>query len=86
MGKGKRSRTTLLGGNFACLEGIGFDSEDDDYEVDLTDGVSNSTVITTARRPFKKKAHDTDPSPLMEGGGRSLKVLGFTQSQRASFL
>ena len=54
--------------------------------MDLTDGDSNSTVTTTARRPYKKKTLNTYPSPLMEGDGRSLKVLGFTQSQRASFL
>ncbi|AES95351.1 chromatin remodeling factor CHD3 (pickle), putative [Medicago truncatula] len=40
----------------------------------------------TGRRPSKKKAHNTDPPPLIECDGRSLKVLGYTQSQTASFL
>jgi len=31
-------------------------------------------------------ADNTNPPPLMEGEGRSLKVLGYTQRQRASFL
>ena len=31
-------------------------------------------------------ADNTNPPPLMEGEGRSLKVLGFTQRQRAAFL
>jgi len=30
-GKGKRNRTTLLEENFARLESIGSDDEDDDY-------------------------------------------------------
>jgi len=54
--------------------------------VGLTDSDSNSIGTSTARIPFKKKAHNTDPPPIMEGDGRSLKVVGFTQSQRDFFL
>ncbi|RHN76986.1 putative DNA helicase transcription regulator Homeodomain-LIKE family [Medicago truncatula] len=119
LGKGKRNRTTLLGENFARLEGVGSsDYEDDDYEVDHTDGDSNSTRTTTSKRPSKKTARNTyqysliisflilefiylsltmmliyslaadntNPPALMEGEGKSLKVIGFTQRQRAAFL
>jgi len=37
LGKGKRNCTTLLGENFARLERVDSDCEDDDYEVDLID-------------------------------------------------
>jgi chromodomain-helicase-DNA-binding protein 4 len=106
---------SFKGENFARLEGVGSDGEEDDYEVDHTGGDSNSTRTTTARRPSKKKACNTyqysliisliilefiylsltviliytlaeDPPPLMEGEGKSLKVLGYTQRQRAAFL
>ncbi|CAK8569972.1 unnamed protein product [Lathyrus sativus] len=89
LGKGKRNRPKFLGENFSRLEDGSSDGEDDNYEVDLTDGNSNSTGTTTAKRPSKKKARsadNTDPLPLMEGEGKSLRVLGFSQSQRAAFL
>lgn len=105
-------------GENSRLEDVSSDGEDDNYEVALTDGDSNSTGTTTAKRPSKKKARsiyqylliislmimdfiylfltvmliyilaadNTDPLPLMEGEGKSLRVLGFSQSQRAAFL
>lgn len=42
--------------DLAGLEDVSSDGEDDNYEAELTDGDSNSTGITTARRPYKKKA------------------------------
>ncbi|KAH1119521.1 hypothetical protein GLYMA_17G217300v4 [Glycine max] len=87
LGKGKRNRNKWLGGGFSGLEDVSSDDEDDSYKEDLTDDDSNSTETTTTRRPHKKKARDSmGPLPLMEGEGRSLKVLGFTQNQRAAFV
>ncbi|KAL5071495.1 hypothetical protein RYX36_022382 [Vicia faba] len=87
LGKGKRNRTKFLVRDFSRLEDVSSDGEDDNYEVDLTDGDSNSTGTTTAKRPSKKKARNNmDPLPLMQGEGKSLRVLGFSQSQRAAFL
>lgn len=42
--------------DLAGLEDVSSDGEDDNYEAELTDGDSNSTGTTTARRPYKKKA------------------------------
>lgn len=103
---------------FSHLEDVSYDGEDDNYEVNLTNGDSNSTGTTTAKRPSKKKprsiyqylliislmimdfiylsltviliyilaADNMEPLPLLEGKGKSLRVLGFSQSQRAAFL
>lgn len=54
------------GDDFGGLEDVSSDSEDDNYEADLTDDDSNSTGTTTARRPYKKKAHGTHPYLLIE--------------------
>ncbi|XP_073223963.1 CHD3-type chromatin-remodeling factor PICKLE isoform X2 [Cicer arietinum] len=87
LGKGKRNRNKFLGQDFAGLEVTISDGEDDNYKVDLTHGNSNSTETAASRRPCKKKArYNTDPLPLMEGEGKSLRVLGFSRSQRAAFL
>ncbi|XP_045799661.1 CHD3-type chromatin-remodeling factor PICKLE-like [Trifolium pratense] len=83
LGKGKRSRRKLLvchHKRFSHLDDVSSDEEDEDYEVNLS-----------AKSHSKKKAHsniadNTDPLPLMEGEGNSLKVLGFNQSQRNTFL
>ncbi|KAK2452874.1 protein CHROMATIN REMODELING [Trifolium repens] len=74
LGKGKRSRTKLLVSGFVDLGDVSSDDEDENYE--------------TAKSHSKKKAHsnnNTNSLPLMEGEGNSLKVLGFTQSQRNTF-
>ncbi|XP_019437785.1 PREDICTED: CHD3-type chromatin-remodeling factor PICKLE-like isoform X2 [Lupinus angustifolius] len=91
LGKGKRNRKTIVSveeDDLAGLEDVSSDGEDDNYEADLTDGDSNSTGATSARRPYKKKARaeSTEPLPLMEGVGRSFRVLGFNQNQRATFV
>ncbi|CAL0327180.1 unnamed protein product [Lupinus luteus] len=91
LGKGKRNRKTMVSveeDDLAGLEDVSSDGEDDNYEADLTDGDSNSTGATSARRPYKKKARaeSTEPLPLMEGVGKSFRVLGFNQNQRATFV
>ncbi|XP_019438781.1 PREDICTED: CHD3-type chromatin-remodeling factor PICKLE-like [Lupinus angustifolius] len=90
LGKGKRSRNKMLGDDFAGPEDLNSDGEDDNYEADpdLTDDSSNSNGTVSTRRSHKKKVHaiSTEPLPLMEGEGRSLRILGFNQNQRAAFL
>ncbi|KAE9588990.1 hypothetical protein Lal_00012672 [Lupinus albus] len=90
LGKGKRSRNKLLGDDFAGPEDLNSDVEDDNYEADpdLTDDSSNSNGTVSTRRSHKRKVHaiSTEPLPLMEGEGRSLKILGFNQHQRATFV
>ncbi|KAF7815579.1 CHD3-type chromatin-remodeling factor PICKLE isoform X1 [Senna tora] len=72
------------------LAGLGDVSSDgdDNSEVELTDGDANSTGIIS-RSPYKKRARAADssePLPLMEGEGKSFRVCGFNQSQRAAFV
>ncbi|OIV96461.1 hypothetical protein TanjilG_07853 [Lupinus angustifolius] len=91
LGKGKRSRKMMVSveeDDLAGLEDVSTDGEDDNYEAELTDGDSNSTGTTSARRPYRKKARadSSEPLPLMEGEGRSFRVLGFSQNQRAAFV
>ncbi|XP_019447576.1 PREDICTED: CHD3-type chromatin-remodeling factor PICKLE-like isoform X1 [Lupinus angustifolius] len=90
LGKGKRSRNKWQGDDFAAPEDVSSDGEDDNYEADpdLSDDSSNSTGTVSARRPHKRKVHanSSEPLPLMEGEGRSLRVLGFNQNHRAAFV
>ncbi|XP_044463556.1 CHD3-type chromatin-remodeling factor PICKLE-like isoform X3 [Mangifera indica] len=93
LGKGKRSRKQMVSvedDDLAGLEDVSSDGEDDNYEADLTDGDTSTTSTGTqsGRRPHKKKSRvdSTEPIPLMEGEGRSLRVLGFSQNQRAAFV
>ncbi|CAK7353888.1 unnamed protein product [Dovyalis caffra] len=91
LGKGKRSRKQMVSveeDDLAGLEDVSSDGEDDNYEAELTDGETTSSGIQTGRRPYKKKARvdNMEPIPLMEGEGRSFRVLGFNQNQRAAFV
>ncbi|XP_058203375.1 CHD3-type chromatin-remodeling factor PICKLE-like isoform X3 [Rhododendron vialii] len=91
MGKGKRSRKQMVSveeDDLAGLEDVSSDGEDDNYEAELTDGETTSTGLPTGRRPYRKKArvNSAEPLPLMEGEGRSFRVLGFNQNQRAAFV
>ncbi|XP_073042512.1 CHD3-type chromatin-remodeling factor PICKLE-like isoform X1 [Primulina eburnea] len=90
MGKGKRSRKQMVSveeDDLAGLEDVSSDGEDDNYEAELTDNETASTGAATVRRPYRKRARDTsEPLPLMEGEGRSFRVLGFNQNQRALFV
>ncbi|PSS11200.1 CHD3-type chromatin-remodeling factor PICKLE like [Actinidia chinensis var. chinensis] len=91
MGKGKRSRKQMVSvedDDLAGLEDVSSDGEDDNYEAELTDGETASSGIPAGRRPYKKKArvNSAEPIPLMEGEGRSFRVLGFNQNQRTAFV
>ncbi|CAI0416517.1 unnamed protein product, partial [Linum tenue] len=90
LGKGKRSRKQIASiedDDLAGMEDLTSDGEDDNYEADLTDG-ENSSGTQAGRRPYRKRARrdNSEPIPLMEGEGRSFKVLGFNQNQRALFV
>uniref|UniRef100_A0A2P2L869 Chromodomain helicase DNA binding protein n=1 Tax=Rhizophora mucronata TaxID=61149 RepID=A0A2P2L869_RHIMU len=88
LGKGKRSRKQMVSveeDELAGLEDVSSDGEDDNYEAELTDGETTSHGTQPGRRPYRKKAR-AEPAPLMEGEGKSFKVLGFNQNQRAAFV
>ncbi|XP_059290027.1 CHD3-type chromatin-remodeling factor PICKLE-like [Lycium ferocissimum] len=93
MGKGKRSRKQMVSvedDDLAGLEDVSTDGEDDNYEAeaDSSDGETASSGAPVVRKAPKKKARvdSVGPLPLMEGEGRSFRVLGFNQSQRAAFV
>lgn len=100
LGKGKRSRKQMVSveeNDLAGLEDVSSDGEDDNYEAELSDGEANSDGTPTSsgtpagRKPPKKRARvsaveSMEPLPLMEGQGRSFRVLGFNQHQRAAFV
>lgn len=91
MGKGKRSRKQMVSvedDDLAGLEDVSSDGEDDNYEVELTDGETVSSGTASGKKPYRKKARGdgVEPLPLMEGEGKSFKVLGFNQNQRAAFV
>ncbi|KAJ8751693.1 hypothetical protein K2173_025859 [Erythroxylum novogranatense] len=91
LGKGKRSRKQMVSveeDDLAGLEDVSSDGEDDNYEADLTDGETASTGTLSGKRTYKKRSRmdSMEPIPLMEGEGRSFKVLGFNQNQRAAFV
>lgn len=90
MGKGKRSRKQMVSveeDDLAGLEDISSDGEDDNYEAEFTDGETAPAGVQTSRKPRKRARSDpSEPLPLMEGEGRSFRVLGFNQNQRALFV
>ncbi|CAI9092629.1 OLC1v1027924C1 [Oldenlandia corymbosa var. corymbosa] len=121
MGKGKRSRKQMVSveeDDLAGLEDVSSDGEDDNYEVDLTDGEIAPAGAPLVRRPYRKRARcilllwlvlfnelvkdvtsancesfllifsvdPSEPLPLMEGEGKSFRVLGFNQNHRAVFV
>ncbi|CAN6682573.1 unnamed protein product [Malus baccata var. baccata] len=93
LGKGKRSRKQMVSvddDDLAGLEDVSSDGEDDNYEAEVMDGeTSSSGTASGGKRPPNRKrsrVESTEPPPLMEGEGRSFKVLGFNQSQRALFV
>ncbi|KAK3033012.1 hypothetical protein RJ639_037141 [Escallonia herrerae] len=91
MGKGKRSRKQMVSveeDDLAGLEDVSSDGEDDNYEAELTDGETASAEAPPVRKPSRKKPRvdSSEPLPLMEGEGRSFRVLGFSQNQRAAFV
>ncbi|KAL5785967.1 hypothetical protein ACOSQ2_008359 [Xanthoceras sorbifolium] len=91
LGKGKRYRKQMVSvedDDLAGLEDVSSDGEDDNYEAELTDGDTTSTGAPSGRRPYKKRPRvdNLDPIPLMEGEGRSFRIMGFNQNQRAAFV
>jgi chromodomain-helicase-DNA-binding protein 4 len=72
--------------DLAGLEDVSSDG-DESYEAESTDGEAAGQGVQTGRRPYRRKGRDNlEPTPLMEGEGRSFRVLGFNQSQRAIFV
>ncbi|GAB2275370.1 hypothetical protein Dimus_010129 [Dionaea muscipula] len=90
LGKGKRSRKQMVSvedDDLAGLEDVSSDGEDDNYEIEISDSETNSSGVP-GRKPYRKRARGdgTEALPLMEGEGKSFRVLGFNQSQRAAFV
>ncbi|GMJ11122.1 CYTOKININ-HYPERSENSITIVE 2, hypersensitive to red and blue 2, GYMNOS [Hibiscus trionum] len=88
LGKGKRSRKQMVSveeDDLAGLEDVSSDGED--FEAELTDG-DTSSGNQSGRRLYRKRVRvdNLEPLPLMEGEGKSFRVLGFNQSQRAAFV
>ncbi|KAF5955884.1 hypothetical protein HYC85_008740, partial [Camellia sinensis] len=86
MGKGNRSRKQMVSvedEDLAVPKG-----EDNNYEAELTDEETAASGILTGRRPYRKKIRvdSAESLPLMEGEGRSFRVKGFNQNQRAAFV
>ncbi|KAH9760407.1 CHD3-type chromatin-remodeling factor PICKLE [Citrus sinensis] len=80
LGKGKRSRKQMVSveeDDLAGLEDVSSEGEDDNYEADLTDGDTTSSGTQPGRKPNKKRSRvdSMEPPPLMEGEGRSFRVL-----------
>ncbi|XP_072989353.1 CHD3-type chromatin-remodeling factor PICKLE isoform X2 [Typha latifolia] len=92
MGKGKRSRKQMTAADeddLAGLQDVSSEDEDYRYEEDLSDTETSLTGNGSGRRgEFSKKRGrgHMEPLPLMEGEGRSFRVLGFNQNQRAMFV
>ncbi|CAM8889747.1 unnamed protein product [Rhodiola kirilowii] len=90
MGKGKRSRKQMVSvddDDLAGLEDVSSDGEDDNYEADIAEGDALNGVVS-GRRPYRKRSRvdSSEPLPLMEGEGKSLRVLGFNKHQRYIFV
>ncbi|XP_028103020.1 CHD3-type chromatin-remodeling factor PICKLE-like [Camellia sinensis] len=90
MGKGNKSCKQMVSvenEDLAGLEDVSFEGEDNNYEVELIDEETAASGILTGRRPYRKKILDSAESlPLTEGEGRSFRVKGFNQNQRAVFV
>ncbi|XP_047325059.1 CHD3-type chromatin-remodeling factor PICKLE-like [Impatiens glandulifera] len=95
MGKGKRSRKQMLhieDNDCAGLEDVSSDGEDDDnYEAEveadaeLSEGETSVPAIPVGKKASRKRVR-VDLIPLMEGEGRSLRIMGFNRNQRAAFV
>ncbi|CAL5411670.1 unnamed protein product [Camellia sinensis] len=91
MGKGNRSRKQMVSvedEDLAGLEDVSSKGEDNNYEAELTNEETAASGILTRRRPYRKKicVDSAESLPLMEGEGRSFRVKGFNQNQRAAFV
>ncbi|XP_064961860.1 CHD3-type chromatin-remodeling factor PICKLE-like [Musa acuminata AAA Group] len=90
MGKGKRSRKQMASAeeDIAGLRDVTSEDEDYSYEDDLTDTEASIPGSVSGRRGqfSKRKTRGyLEPIPLMEGEGKSFRVLGFNQNQRSLF-
>ncbi|KAH9321135.1 hypothetical protein KI387_015774, partial [Taxus chinensis] len=94
LGKGKRSRKQLVAieeDDLAGLEDVSSDNDEEDREADWMEaeasGSGRGLVDPSGKKPQpSRKRTRGEPPPLMERGGKSFKVLGFTQNQRATFV
>ncbi|XWS17860.1 hypothetical protein CRYUN_Cryun33cG0104600 [Craigia yunnanensis] len=88
LGKEREAMVSVEEDDLAGLEDVSSDGEDDNFEAELTDGDTTSSGNQSGRKPYRKRVRvDTmEPIPLMEGEGKSFRVLGFNQSQRAAFV
>lgn len=92
MGKGKRSRKQMAAskeGDLAGDQDASSEDEDYSYEDELSESESLPGNATGRRGRFSRKkarADSIEALPLMEGEGKSLRVLGFNQNQRNTFL
>lgn len=87
LGKRKRSRKQMAlaeEDDLAGLEDASSDDEEDGNEADWIDSEVISSGNGSLKKGSKKKSRDS--LPLMEGEGKSFKVLGFNQNQRALFV
>ncbi|RWW31655.1 hypothetical protein GW17_00003715 [Ensete ventricosum] len=90
MGKGKRSRKQMASAeeDIAGLRDVTSEDEDYSYEDELTDTEASIPGSVSGRRGqfSKRKTRGyLEPIPLMEGEGKSFRVLGFNQNQRSLF-
>ncbi|KAH7280823.1 hypothetical protein KP509_36G015700 [Ceratopteris richardii] len=96
LGKGKRARKQVFPSgedDLAGMSGASSDEEEDE-PVSETAGTEPSKEVSDGieRKPSvqkKKPKVDSEPlgpPPLMQGEGKSLKILGFSRKQRAAFV
>ncbi|KAK8943573.1 CHD3-type chromatin-remodeling factor PICKLE [Platanthera guangdongensis] len=90
MGKGKRNRKQMTATEEGERAETGSEDEDYSYEDDLSDTDISLPGHTSAKRgQLSRKRCRVDfnePHSLMEGEGKSFRVRGFNQNQRAAFL
>ncbi|KAJ1698567.1 hypothetical protein LUZ63_007079 [Rhynchospora breviuscula] len=86
MGKGKRSRKQMATTDDDGGVAQDISSEDDDYADDEDGSDNDADVQGAGRRGAYSRKKSRDPHPLMEGEGKSLRVLGFNLNQRNNFM
>ncbi|CAN6459733.1 unnamed protein product [Victoria cruziana] len=90
LGKGKRSRKQMVfaeDDDLAGLEDVSSDAEEDEAEwIDSEAFPSGNAQARKIHGSRKKHRVDVDLLPLMDGEGKSFRVLGFNRLQRASFV
>ncbi|XP_031482496.1 CHD3-type chromatin-remodeling factor PICKLE [Nymphaea colorata] len=90
LGKGKRSRKQMVlaeDDDLAGLEDVTSDAEEDEAEwMDSESFPSRNAQARKIHGSRKKHRVDVDSLPLMDGEGKSFRVLGFNRLQRAAFV